>query len=202
MAKICLCGGEQAQKQNPPQIQGQSREYVVLRRGCSCPKGRCVRLLGNAMRSFYYVYKVLACLIVRNLLSLSQVRDATRPLSPDQERFKVGTPLLPCFVALVGDIARELSQNRSQASSPQFESLALVGGRSSPRTQRNRSSQTLRSFHCNLNIVGDWDRGGQNVPNDRGGELAPPKLRVFKRNSVEKGQISGPLKIQNFHPPL
>ena len=59
----------------------------------------------------------------------------------------------------------------------------------------------------------DPDRGGQNVPNARGGgELAPkvvlaklglltPKLRIFYRNSVEKGQISGPSKNKNFHPP-
>ena len=44
-----------------------------------------------------------------------------------------------------------------------------------------------------------------------GGELAPkvaprklglltPKLAIFYRISVEKGQIQGPLKIQNFHP--
>ena len=52
----------------------------------------------------------------------------------------------------------------------------------------------------------DRERGGQNVPNVRGGELAPkvvlaklglltPKLRIFYRNSAEKGQISGPPKI-------
>ena len=57
----------------------------------------------------------------------------------------------------------------------------------------------------------DRDRGGQ-IPNVRGGELAPkvvlaklglstPKLRIFYRNSAEKGQISGPPKIQSFHPP-
>ena len=45
-----------------------------------------------------------------------------------------------------------------------------------------------------------------------GGELAPkvvlgrlglltPKLKVFYRISAEKGQIQGPPKIQNFHPP-
>ena len=45
-----------------------------------------------------------------------------------------------------------------------------------------------------------------------GGELAPkaaprrlglwaPKLAIFYRISVERGQFQGPLKIQNFHPP-
>ena len=29
-----------------------------------------------------------------------------------------------------------------------------------------------------------------------------PKLRIFYRISVERGQIQGPLKIRNFHPPL
>ena len=61
---------------------------------------------------------------------------------------------------------------------------------------------------------GNRDRGGQNVPNARGGggELAPkvaprrlglltPKLAIFCRISVERGQFQGPLKIQNFHPP-
>ena len=62
-------------------------------------------------------------------------------------------------------------------------------------------------------LFGDRYRGGQNVPNVReGGELAPkvivaklglltPKFRIFCRNSVEKGQMSGPPKNQNFHPP-
>ena len=57
--------------------------------------------------------------------------------------------------------------------------------------------------------LGDSDSGGQNVPNARGGGtrlerklgLLTPKLRVFCRISVEKGQIQGPPKIQNFHPP-
>ena len=64
-----------------------------------------------------------------------------------------------------------------------------------------------------IKMSGDRDRGGQNVPNARGGgELAPkvvlgklglltPKLRIFYRISVEKGQIQGPPKIKNFHPP-
>ena len=55
--------------------------------------------------------------------------------------------------------------------------------------------------------------GGSNVLNARGGgELAPkvaprrlglvtPTLATFYRISSEKGQIQGPLKIQNFHPP-
>ena len=55
--------------------------------------------------------------------------------------------------------------------------------------------------------------GGQNVPNARGGgelalKVAPrrlglltPKLRIFYRISVERGQFQGPLEIQNFHPP-
>ena len=55
--------------------------------------------------------------------------------------------------------------------------------------------------------------GGQNVPNARGGgELAPkvvlgklglltPKLTIFYRISVERRQIQGPPKFQNFHPP-
>ena len=45
-----------------------------------------------------------------------------------------------------------------------------------------------------------------------GGELAPkvvlgklglltPNLRIFYRTSVERGQIQGPPKIENFHPP-
>ena len=29
-----------------------------------------------------------------------------------------------------------------------------------------------------------------------------PQMRSFYRNSIEKGQISGPPKNQNFHPPL
>ena len=61
--------------------------------------------------------------------------------------------------------------------------------------------------------LGDRDRGGQNVPNVRGGGNSPRKLslesfdfltrksRIFDRISVEKGQIQGPLKSQNFHPP-
>ena len=62
--------------------------------------------------------------------------------------------------------------------------------------------------------IGDRDRGGQNVPNARGGGgLAPKvaprklglltsKLAIFYRNSVERGQFQGPLEIQIFHPPL
>ena len=62
---------------------------------------------------------------------------------------------------------------------------------------------------------GDRDRGGQNVPNARGGgELAPkvaprrlglltPKLAIFCRISVERGQFQGALEIQNFTlPPI
>ena len=55
--------------------------------------------------------------------------------------------------------------------------------------------------------------GGQNVPNARGGgELAPkvaprrlglltPKLAIFYRISVERGEFQGPLEFRNFHPP-
>ena len=59
----------------------------------------------------------------------------------------------------------------------------------------------------------DRDRGGQNVPNVRGGGNSPRKLSLqsldfwppnwgfFCRTSIEKGQITGPPKNQNCHPP-
>ena len=62
-------------------------------------------------------------------------------------------------------------------------------------------------------LIGDWDWGGQNVLNPRGGgeltlKVAPrrlalltSKLAISYRNSVERGQFQGALKIQNFHPP-
>ena len=83
-----------------------------------------------------------------------------------------------------------------------------------------RSSEKLFQIASRLwawvqNWIGDWDRGGgQNVPNARGGgELAPkvvpwrlglltPKLTIFYRISVERGQFQGPLEIRNFYPPL
>ena len=62
--------------------------------------------------------------------------------------------------------------------------------------------------------IGDRDRGGQNVPNARGGgELAPkvvlgklglltPKSRIFYRISVEKRvQFRDPRKNSKFSPP-
>ena len=73
----------------------------------------------------------------------------------------------------------------------------------------DRSSlPTLKGW---VSETGIW--GGQNVPNARwgGGELAPkvaprrlglltPKLKIFYRISVERGQFQGALEIQNFHP--
>ena len=69
---------------------------------------------------------------------------------------------------------------------------------------------------CNLQeIVHTSETGIGGVKTYRtleGGELAPkvaprrlrlltPKLAIFYRISVERGQFQGPLKIQNFHPP-
>ena len=56
----------------------------------------------------------------------------------------------------------------------------------------------------------DRDRGGSNVPNARGGELAPnvapwrlglltPKSAIFCRIFVERDQFQGSLEIQDFH---
>ena len=61
--------------------------------------------------------------------------------------------------------------------------------------------------------LGHRDRGGQNVPNARGGGNSPrklplenldfltPKLAIFYRISIEKGQIQGP-ENSKISPPL
>ena len=74
-------------------------------------------------------------------------------------------------------------------------------------------SQRQMASDCHLHIFGDWGRGG-GVKTYRmleGGtrpESCPsktwtltPKLTIFYRISVERGQFQGPLEIKNFHPP-
>ena len=79
--------------------------------------------------------------------------------------------------------------------------------------KRGDAASTASEIMSATTWVGNRDRGGsKNVPNARGGgELAPkvaprrlglltPKMAIFYRISVERGQLQGPLKIQNFHP--
>ena len=85
--------------------------------------------------------------------------------------------------------------------SPLVASLSVHGLRALEKSSSEQVSETQ---------IGG---GGQNVPNARGGELAPKvvlgklglltcKLRILYRISVEKGQIQQPPENSEFSPPL
>ena len=96
--------------------------------------------------------------------------------------------------------------------------MLILGVLKAPsRNTPERVCDTIRIFsekNGNPPPVGDWDRGVKTYRTlEGGGELAPkvaprrlglltPKLTIFFRISVERGQFQGPWKFKIFTPPL
>ena len=110
-------------------------------------------------------------------------------------------------------VSHETKHEKSSKNSGKIQSKIRV--KFGTKIRKIRETFVLQLFWPNLTSH-ESETGIGGVKTHRtleGGELAlkvvlaklgllTPKLRIFYRKSIEKGQISGPPKNQNFHPPL